>query len=145
MAKKSATDQAQIVLAVGKESVLVQRVIDGVVASARKADPAAIRQDISASSDSAAGELANTLSPSLFGELTVIVVQGIDGATDDVADILISAIADVPEHVRIVITHPGGVKGKKLLDTIRKADVLEAACGELKSKDLEAALIAEFR
>ncbi len=145
MTKKSATDEARVVLAVGKEQVLVQRVIDGVLNSARKADPQMVRQDIVASNDSAAGDLANALSPSLFGELTVLVVLGIDSATDDVAALLLEAATNVPEHVRLVITHPGGVKGKKLLESIRKAGALEAACGELKSKDLEAALIAEFR
>ena len=68
MAKASATDQAHVVLAVGKEAILVQRVIEGVMSSARKADPAAVRQDIIAGNESAAGELANALSPSLFGE-----------------------------------------------------------------------------
>ncbi len=145
MVKKSATDQASIVLALGKEAILVQRVIEGVISSARKVDPAAVRQDILASAESAAGDLANALSPSLFGELTVIVLEGIDSATDDVAAILLVAIENLPEHVRIVVTHPGGVKGKKLLETIRKANVLEATCGELKSKDLEAAVVAEFR
>jgi DNA polymerase-3 subunit delta len=145
MVRKSATDEAHVVLAVGKEQVLVQRVIEGVLTSARKADPQMVRQDITASNETAAGELANALSPSLFGELTVLVVQGIDSATDDVAEILLAAIADVPEHVRIVATHPGGVKGKKLLEAIRKAGALEASCGELKSRELEAALIAEFR
>lgn len=145
MAKTSATDQAHVVLAIGKETILVQRVIEGVLHSARKADPAAVRQYIVAGDETAAGELANALSPSLFGELTVIVVQGIDSATEDVGAILLTTIAEVPEHVRLVMTHPGGVKGKKLLDTIRKAKVLEAACGDLKAKDLEIAIIAEFR
>lgn len=145
MVKKLATDQANTVLAVGKESILVQRVIEGVMTSARKADSAAIRLDISASAESAASDLANALSPSLFGELTVIVVEGIDSATDDVAAILLAGIENLPEHVRLVATHPGGVKGKKLLDSIRKANVLEATCGELKSKDLAAAIVAEFR
>lgn len=145
MVKKSATDQASAVLAVGKESILVQRVIEGVMSSARKLDPAAIRQDISAGADSAAGDLANALSPSLFGGLIVIVVEGIDSATDDVAAILLAAIENVPEHVRLVATHPGGVKGKKLLDSIRKLGALEATCGELKPKDLSAAVVAEFR
>ena len=145
MTKKSATDEARVVLAVGKEQVLVQRVIEGVLTSARKADPQMVRQEINASNDSAAGELANALSPSLFGELTVLVVQGIDSATDDVAAILLEAAENLPEHIRLVITHPGGVKGKKLLEGIRKTGALEASCGELKSKDLEAALIAEFR
>lgn len=145
MTKQSATDEARVVLAVGKEQVLVQRVIEGVIQSARKADPQMVRQEITAANESAAGELANALSPSLFGELTVLVVQGIDAATDDVAAILLAAASDVPDHIRIVMTHPGGIKGKKLLEGIRKVGVLEASCGELKSKDLEAALIAEFR
>ena len=130
MAKTSATDQANVVLAVGKETILVQRVIEGVMSSARKADPAAVRQYIVAGDETAAGELANALSPSLCGELTVIVVQGIDAATDDVGAILLTAIAAVPEHVRLVITHPGGVKGKKLLDTIKKAKVQGSVVGD---------------
>jgi hypothetical protein len=47
----------------------------------------------------------------------------------------LTAIENMPEHVRLVATHPGGVKGKKLLDSIRKLGVLEATCGELKPKD----------
>jgi hypothetical protein len=46
MAKVSATDQAQVVLAVGKEAILIQRVIEGVMSSARKADPAADRKSV---------------------------------------------------------------------------------------------------
>jgi DNA polymerase-3 subunit delta len=145
MAKTSATDQAQVVLAVGKEAILVRRVIEGVMSSAQKADPAAVRQYIDAEEETAAGELVNALSPSLFGELTVIVVEGIDAATDDVGAILLNTISDVPEHVRLVITHPGGVKGKKLLDAIRKTKVLEASCTDLNAKDLESAIFAEFR
>jgi DNA polymerase III subunit delta len=133
MAKASATDQAHVVLAVGKEAILVQRVIEGVMSSARKADPAAVRQDIIAGNESAAGELANALSPSLFGELTVIVVQGIDAATDDVGAILLTAIEDLPEHTRLVITHPGGVKGKKLLDSNQKSKRSRSRLWRVKS------------
>ena len=145
MAKKSATDDARVVLAVGKESVLVQRVIDGVIHSARATDPQTVRTDISADSDSAVGEFAVAMSPSLFGETNVVVVSGIDGTTDELNPVLLDAVANVPDHVRLVLLHPGGVKGKKLLDGIRKTGALEASCGELKGKDLEAALTAEFR
>ncbi len=136
---------AQLVLAVGKEQVLVQRVIEQVLSAARKADPALVRQDISANNESAAGELAMSLSPSLFGESMLVIVSGIDNATDDLVAVLESTITDVPEHIRLVITHPGGVKGKRLLDLIRKAGALEANCGELKKADLESALVAEFK
>ena len=145
MTKKSATDDARVVLAVGKESVLVQRVIDGVMKSARAVDPHSVRTDISADNDSAAGEFAVAMSPSLFGETNVVVISGIDSTTDDLNPMLLDASANPPEHVRLVLLHPGGVKGKKLLDGIRKTGALEASCSELKGKDLEAALTAEFR
>lgn len=145
MAKKSATDDARVVLAVGKESVLVQRVVDGVMHSARTQDPHAVRTDISADDDSAVAEFNVALSPSLFGETNVIVISGIDEPVDDLIPVLLSACTNLPEHVRLVLLHPGGVKGKKLLDGIRKTGALEASCGELKGKDLDAALTAEFR
>ena len=145
MAKKSATDDARVVLAVGKESVLVQRVVDGVMHSARALDPHTVRTDISADDESALGEFTVAMSPSLFGETNVVVVSGIDATTDELNPVLLDACINVPDHVRLVLLHPGGVKGKKLLDGIRKTGALEAACGELKGKDLEAALTAEFR
>lgn len=145
MATKSATDDKHVVLAVGKEPTLISRVVEGVMKSARKDDPNVVRVDISASNESAAGEFATSLSPSLFGEMNVIVISEIDGATDEIGDLILRTCADVPKHVRLVLLHPGGVKGKKLLDTIRKAGVLEASTAELKGKDLEAALTAEFR
>ena len=151
MVKKAAAPSAKapanskLLLAVGKEQVLVQRVIEQAVSAARKADPNTVRQDINASNESAASDLAMSLSPSLFGESMLVIVTGIDGATDELAAVLESAVADIPEHVRLVVTHPGGVKGKRLLDIVRKAGAVEANCGELKKADLEAALIAEFK
>ena len=124
---------------------MVSQAIDHVVVAARKADPATVRTDISAKDESSAADLAQALSPSLFGELTVIVLSDVDSATDEVTQILINSLEDIPENVRLVVTHPGGVKGKKLLDTIRKAGALEANCAELKGKDLDAAILAEFK
>ncbi len=145
VAKNSASGTRKLILTVGKESVLVSRVIENVLAEAKQADPNFIRQEISANSDSSAGEYANALSPSLFGELTVLVVNGIDAATDELADQISKSIDQVPDHLRIIFTHPGGVKGKRLLDQIRKAGAIEANCAELKGKDLEAAIVAEFK
>lgn len=144
MAKASGA-ASNLLLAVGKESVLTARVIEGAIAAAKQADPNFVRQEISASSDSAAGDFANAMSPSLFGEITVLVVTGLDGATDELAEQIGQHVTAIPDHIKLVFTHPGGVKGKRLLDIIRKAGALEANCGELKSKDLEAALAAEFK
>ena len=124
---------------------MVSQAIEHVMVAARKADPATVRTDISAQDELAAAELAQALSPSLFGELTVIVLSNVDSATEEVAQVLTNSLADLPENVRLVVTHPGGVKGKKLLDVIRKAGALEASCAELRGKDLDAAILAEFK
>lgn len=143
-AKKPSADR-NLVLTVGKESVLVSRVIDGVVTAARNADPNFIRQDLVASNETAAGDFANAMSPSLFNELTVLVINGIDSASDELAEQITAHLTKLPDHIRLVLTHPGGVKGKRLLDLIRKAGAVEANCSELKGKDLESALTAEFK
>jgi DNA polymerase-3 subunit delta len=145
MSSKPSAAQAPLVLAVGKEQVLVGRVIAQVVQATRSVDPTAVRTDIAASAESAAAELATALSPSLFGETSVIVVSGIDEATEEVAELLTRAAAAVPEQVRLVCTHPGGVKGKRLLEALRSAGAREAACATLKGKALEDAVAAEFR
>lgn len=145
MASKSAVDESKVVLAVGKEPTLIARVIEGVYKSAHKLDPQVVRVDIRANDESAAGELAVALSPSLFGEMNLIVIAELDSATDEIGELIIRTCKEVPDHVRMVLLHPGGVKGKKLLDTIRKSGALEASTAELKGRDLEAALTAEFR
>lgn len=145
VAKANLFSSSNLMLAVGKEQVLVSRAIESAIAAAREIDENFVRQEIVASNDSAAMEFANAMSPSLFGELTVLIVAGIDSATEELSEQIKMYVSAVPEHIRLVFTHPGGVKGKKLLETIRKAGALEANCSELKAKDLESALVAEFR
>jgi len=144
VAKNSPVDSAQVVLAVGKEQVLVGRVIDAVMKSARTIDPHVVRVEISAVGDSGVGELSLALAPSLFGELSVIIVTNLDNASDDLCDLITTSIAELPENIRLVLVHPGGVKGKKFLDAVRKSGVVEASCAELKGKGLTEAIIAEF-
>ncbi|CAB4338285.1 MAG: DNA polymerase III subunit delta [Actinobacteria bacterium] len=145
MAKTTAASDAHVVLAVGKEAVLANRVIELVMKSARAADPATVRVDIVASNEDAAGDLANVLSPSLFGETTVVVITNIHEVKDEVSTVVLNSLSDLADHVRMVLVHPGVAKGKKFLDAVRKFDVREASCDELKGKALEEAVAAEFK
>lgn len=144
MAKNSPVDSAQVVLAVGKEQVLVGRVIDTVMKSAREQDPNVVRVDISATGDAGTGELAMALAPSLFGELSVIIVNNLENASEDLTELITSSLDSLPDNIRLVLVHPGGVKGKKLLDAVRKTGAVEASCAELKGKGLTDAIVAEF-
>ena len=145
MSKKTAVADAKVVLAVGKESVLTSQVIDSVLRDARHSDANTVQVDIHATDEFATGEFSTLMSPSLFGETTVVVVTGIDSAPDEFAEALLASATNPPEHVRLVVCHPGGVKGKKLLDGLRKTGAAEASCSELKGQHLDAAILAEFR
>ena len=66
------------------------------------------------------GELLLHASPSLFGGAKCIVVHDLDEAADDLQTDLLAALSGEPEpDLTLVVTHKGGARGKKVLDTLR--------------------------
>jgi DNA polymerase-3 subunit delta len=122
----------RITLIVGSEQLLVDRAILRVSAAARSADPAFQRTVISSGSDAAAFEVGEATAPNLFGDGGVVVVTGIDGADDALAKTLREVIADLPDNVYLVLTHPGGVKGKALLDALKASGAEVVDCQPVK-------------
>ncbi len=123
---------ARITLAMGNEPVLVQRAVMAVSAEARRADPSVQRSVISGSDESAAHELREAAAPNLFGDGGVVVIEGIDAADDQLARAVREVIADLPDNVFLVVTHPGGMKGKALLDDLRAAGAVQIDCSAVK-------------
>jgi DNA polymerase III delta subunit len=121
-----------ITLAIGGEPVLVDRAVRRVWAQVRAADPGAQRTVIRAADEDAAHELREAAAPNLFGDGGLVVIEGIDGADDSLGVALRAVMADLPDNVSLVITHPGGVKGKALLDAIRAAGAEQVDCAPLK-------------
>lgn len=134
-----------LTLAIGGEPVLVDRAVASVVAAARTSDPSVQRTVIAAGDDGAAAQLREAAAPNLFGDSGVVVIEGIDAADEALAKALRESIADLPESMHLVITHPGGMKGKALLDELRKAGADEVDCrGPKKGKDTREFLMREF-
>lgn len=123
---------ARITLAIGAETALVERAVLAVSSAARKADPSVQRVVISAKDETAADQLRESAAPTLFGDGAVVVIEGIDGADDTLATALTQVMADLPDGVHLVITHPGGTKGKALLDAIRSAGAEQVDCATVK-------------
>jgi DNA polymerase III subunit delta len=132
MAPAPSDPPPRVTLVIGPEELLVERAVADVVAAARLQEPDLERRLVDAAADGAAAALAEALSPTLFGDSAVIVVSALDRAEDDLAATLVAAMADPPEHVWIVLVHPGGVKGKALLTAVRGAGAAEVPCPELK-------------
>lgn len=121
-----------ITLAIGGEPLLVDRAVMSVSTAVRKADPNAQRTVISAADDSAAHELREAAAPNLFGDGGIVVVTGIDAADEHLAAALREVVADLPDGVHLVLTHPGGVKGKALLDALKAAGAEVVDCQAVK-------------
>lgn len=111
---------ARVVLVLGEEDLLASRAVADAIAAARAADPAVEVRQLEAAALSV-GEVAELLSPSLFGGARVVVVQRGHEARKELVAALV-AYAGAPEpDVTLVVTHPGGAKGKALVDGLRGA------------------------
>ncbi|NBU31601.1 MAG: DNA polymerase III subunit delta [Actinobacteria bacterium] len=145
MAKKDAIGQNRVVLAVGRETALFNQVIARMSTIAQEIDPQFLKVELDLTNlENQVAELGQALAPSLFGEFTLLIVQNISELTEDSTALLLQNLATLPEHLMLVLWHPGGVKGKKALEAIRKTGILEADCAELKNDKLDSALVAEF-
>lgn len=133
-----------VTLVTGPEELLRDRAVSHVVASARRADPATEAHDLSAVGLEA-GRVTGLANPSLFGEPTVIVVRDVGEAPEEVVEELKAYVAAPPADVSLVLVHHGGVKGKGLLDAIRKSGAERVECKPVKwESDKVAFVTAEF-
>lgn len=121
-----------ITLAIGAEEMLIDRAVLAVSALARAADPSVQRSVIAAGDDSAGVEFSEATAPNLFGDGGVVVVHDIDAADDRLAASIRHTVADVPPNVFLIFTHPGGVKGKALVDAIKAAGADVVDCAVIK-------------
>ncbi|MDR1824272.1 MAG: hypothetical protein LBR27_02885 [Bifidobacteriaceae bacterium] len=143
-----AWDKAELrpqVLVSGPEELLAERAIGRLTRLAKQTDPAT-----EVTSLNAAGQdelpLAEAASGDLFTEHTMVVVRGVEKATDEfLADALAYVDNPNPDAV-VVFRHAGGNRGKKLLDTLRAKGALEVgAVGPKWDSDKDQFVVAEFR
>ena len=104
-----------ITLISGGESVLADRAIASII----EKNPAASLSTFDCG-DLEVGTLTEALSPSLFGEERLIVLRDIQDITADKQEELVTFLGNPDESVELVLWHKGGVKGKALLDKVKK-------------------------
>jgi len=124
-----------LVLAIGPEPLLADRVIERILADLRAIDPLTALQSLSAS-EIDVGEIGEALSPSLFDERRVLVIRDIQDLSAGCAGEITNYVASPDENITLILVHKGVVKGKALLEAIRKFKPIEIACEAIK-KDSE--------
>jgi DNA polymerase III subunit delta len=136
---------APLTLISGPQEFLADRAVAGIVAAARAADPSVELCDL-APDALAPGAFAELVSPSLFGSAKVVVLRDVQDLEPNQAEAVKRYLADPVEEIVLVLTHPGGVKGKALLEAVRKFKPVEIDCPKLaKPADRAAFVRNEFR
>lgn len=121
-------------LIVGDEELLVERAVSSALASARAADPdAELRRAVAATLSRA--ELAEMVSPSLFAEGRVVVLEAAHEAGKDVVAAIVDYIRDPVDGVSLVVLHAGGARGKALVDTVRSEGAEITTCARITKYD----------
>jgi len=133
------------VLISGPEGVLAERAVASVVEALRVGDPALEVIKLYAEGYQG-GTLTMHASPSLFGGTTAIVVHDVDSAPDELQTDLLDYLAAPADEITLVVTHKGGMRGRKVLDTLKKAGARVIDCPLIKSDgDKTAFATNEFR
>jgi DNA polymerase-3 subunit delta len=114
-------------LVLGDEELLVARAVAETIAQARAADPGCDVRDLLGSSIEP-GDVFDLLSPSLFGESRVVVVERAHETRSDALAALTGYLADPADTISLVVVHPGGARGKALVDAMRAADADVVEC-----------------
>ncbi|GAB3673621.1 DNA polymerase III subunit delta [Angustibacter aerolatus] len=129
-------------LVTGPEDLLAERAVRAVVEAARSADPATQLVDV-LPGGYAKGDLAVHTSPSLFGESKVVVLHGLEDASDElITDARALVAAPVPDVV-LVLRHRSGQRGKGLLDAARAAGAGVHQCAAITNDGERASFVVQ--
>ena len=80
------------------------------------------------------GDIADALAPSLFSERRALVIKELQDLPEDSRDEITRYLDNTDPTTTVIFMHKGGVKGKALLDAIKKAKATIIACEPLKKE-----------
>lgn len=137
---------APVVLITGPEGYLADQAFEIIKKMLSDADPSLLTHKLTAESYGA-GEIYTLASPSLFGEPRLIKIDRVEKSNDQLIADGKSYVLNPDSETTVIFRHSSGVRGKALLDTIRKESPgsIEIHCPEVKAKDRGALVRAEVK
>ena len=125
----------------GGESLLADRAIAEIISNSPNSTITQLD-----SSEIEVGQITDALAPSLFGEDRIIVIKEIQDLVAEEGEEVFTFLDNPEDGVHLVLWHKGGVKGKALLDKIKKAKPTIIACDAIKKDSEKSDFIrAEFK
>lgn len=134
-------------LILGDEELLVERAVAQVLSAVRaQAGSVDIPVDRMRAGEVAAGELAELLSPSLFADERVVVLEAAAEAGKEAVTLIEATAADIPLGTVLVVVHSGAGRAKALAGRLRELGAQVHTCTRITKAAERADFVrAEFR
>ncbi len=134
-------------LVLGDEDLLVERAVGEILRTARAA---AGNDDVPVdrlrAGEVSTNELAELLSPSLFADERVVILESAAEAGKDAVALIAGAAADLPPGTVLVVLHSGGGRAKALAGQLRDLGAHVYQCAKIAKAAERAGFVrAEFR
>ncbi|WP_199434945.1 DNA polymerase III subunit delta [Qaidamihabitans albus] len=143
-----ATTPPPLHLVLGEEELLVERAVRAALDAARLADATADLTRVRVS-ELTAPALAELVSPSLFSEGRVVVLDAAQEMSQEIADAVLAYVANPADGIVLVVVHSGGGRSKaakSLPAALRKAGATVTECPKItKPAEREAFVRHEVR
>ena len=138
---------SQLHLVLGDEDLLVDRAIADVLRAARKqAGTHDVPVDRMRAGEVSTNELAELLSPSLFADERVVVLEAAAEAGKDAVALIADAAADLQPGTLLVIVHSGAGRAKALADQLKTLGAEVHPCAKITKAGERADFVRrEFR
>lgn len=128
----------------GPESLLADRAVQAILRRVRT-EAADVEVSVVEAARLDGQKLAEITSPSLFSSLRAAVITDLANLPADLVDEVAAMAAHPEDDLALVLVHGGGVKGKGLLDKVRKAKAEVVDCPPAKAWELPQFVTAEVR
>jgi DNA polymerase-3 subunit delta len=138
---------SQLHLVLGDEELLVDRAIADVLRAARKqAGTHDVPVDRMRAGEVSTNELAELLSPSLFADERVLVLEAAAEAGKDAVALIADAAADLQPGTMLVVVHSGAGRAKALADQVKTLGAKVHPCAKITKAGERADFVRrEFR
>ena len=90
------------------------------------------------------GDIADALAPSLFSERRALILRDLQDLPEENKDEITRYLTSPDETMTVVFVHKGGVKGKALLDAIKRAKPEIITCEPLKKEAEKEGFVKEL-
>lgn len=134
-------------LVLGDEELLVERAVGKILRDIRhEAGTNDVPMDRLRAGEVSTSELAELLSPSLFSEERLVVLESAAEAGKEAVGLIASVAADLPPGTVLVVIHSGGGRAKALADQLKKIGAQVHQCAKITKPAERAEFVRhEFR